>query len=1547
MLAANGSSPAETVAIIGMAGRFPGADNVEKFWENLRNGTESIVTFTEDELRAGGIDETLRRLPGFVPRGCPIADVESFDAQFFGFSPRDAEVTDPQQRLFLECCHQALEDAGYDPEAYHGLIAVYGGSEMSTYMYQVFGHGATYLDAAMASIGNDKDYLATLVSYKLNLRGPSLMLGTACSTSLVTVCVAVQGLLSYQCDIALAGGVSVSVPQTRGYFYQPGGILSPDGHCRTFDAAGQGTVVGSGVGVVVLKRLSEAIADRDQILAVIKGVGLNNDGSLKVGFGAPSVEGQSQVIAAAQAMAGVHPDDITCIEAHGTATLLGDPIEMAALNHVFRAGTQRRRYCAIGSVKSNVGHLASAAGVAGLIKLVLALRHREIPPSLHFQKPNPQIDFDDSPFFVNTTLREWVDTGKAEPRRAGISSFGVGGTNAHAIIEESPPLPPTSASRPYQIVLVSAKTETALEAATDNLATHLERHPELCLPDVAFTTQVGRRPFTHRRMLLCEDGDIAEAARLIARRDPQRIRTGRADISERPLMFLFPGQGSQYVSMGRDLYACEEVFRQSVDLCAGILEPCLGQDVRDIVFAPPEHGPAATAALTRTALTQPALFTIEYALSQLLMSWGLVPQAMLGHSIGEYVAACVAGVLPLEQALALVACRGHLMDSMPPGHMMVVPLPEARVLQELNAELSLASVNGDSLCVVSGPAAAIQKLEARLTGRGLRGHRLQTSHAFHSSMMDPIVSSFVDAVRTCTLSAPQIPYLSNVTGTWITAEQATDPAYYGTQLRHTVRFGDSLHELAGIPGLVYLEVGPGQQLSTLVRQHPDRAGDQLVLTSMRGAHDTRSDVAGLLDTLGQLWLNGVAVSWQGFYASECRRRVSLPTYPFERQRYWVDPVGTPTTPSIEIGQRALSEWFYLPAWRPAIVATMSPALRRENVARRWLLCAPVTAWSSALERQLEHDGATVVAVRPGDRYRAKSAGEYEIRVGETTDWEALIRTLAAESLVPDVIVHGFSTGPAAAADGVAAFDDEQNRGFFSVLSLAQALERGGVTRRLELAVVTEGVQSITEAERLVPARATVLGACRVIPQECPNLRVRSIDVELEGTPAADVAEQIIREVAIERFEPTIGYRNRRRFAQGYDRIEYPPTAEHSRLRVGGVYLITGGLGKLGLTLADALARTVQARLVLVARSPMPPRETWDGWLASHPVDDPTSIRLQRLRAMEASGAEVLVIAADASDLDEMRQVLATTARRFGDLHGVIHAAGNVSADGFGSIGDVDRAMSERQFRPKAHGVLVLQELLRGRTLDFCMMVSSLSAVLGGLGLLPYAAANAYLDAVATRQSSEGAGAWISVNWDAWHFPEDVRHAPSRGAAVTPDAGADAFLRILAQGPRQVVVSVTDLEDRIKKWIRLEALHEPAGTAGKAVTHSRPNLSTEFVAARSDTEKKIAAIWEQVLGVAPVGIHDKFFDLGGHSLLAIELISQLRDVFHVDLEPKRLFEAPTIAQLAERIESDVSAARTVGDTRGQERLADILTMVENMSDEEVTRLLATADHGSHA
>jgi amino acid adenylation domain-containing protein len=880
--------PETAVAIIGMALRFPGAANPEQFWENLKNGVEAITFFTDEELVADGLAPEVLNTPGYVKAAGFLKEADFFDASFFGVTPKEAELMDPQQRIFLECAWEALEHAGYDSERYAGRIGVYAGSGFSTYLQHLFSYPEMRPETIpQAILGNDKDHLPTRVSYKLNLRGPSLNLQTACSTSLVVLHVACQSLLNRECDVAISGGVTIRARKT-GYLYEEGNISSPDGHCRAFDAKAAGTVPGNGVGIVVLKRLSEALADGDTIHAVIKGSAINNDGALKIGYTAPSIDGQAEAISSAIRNAGVDPATITYVETHGTGTELGDPIEIAALTQAFQLQTQKERYCALGSVKTNVGHLDTAAGVAGLIKTVLALKHKMLPPSLHFEAPNPKIDFSRSPFYVNDRLTEWRANGS--PRRAGVSAFGMGGTNAHVILEEPPTIEPAAGAQGHYLLPLSAKTSTALEAATVELAEYLRDHPDLDLRDVAYTLQLGRRQFDHRRVVLASD--IPDAVRTLEDPGSDRRLTSLADSGNRPVVFIYPGQSSQYVNMGLNLYQSEPIFREQIDLCAELLRPHLGLDLRHLIYPAEQEAVNAAEQLSQTIYSQAAVFAIEHALTRLWMALGVRPSAIIGHSVGELVAACVAGVMAIEDALQLVAHRGRLMQAMPQGRMLAVPLSEQELAPFLTASLSIAAINGSFLTVVSGPPEPIECLQHELTEKGIECHLLHTSHAFHSEMMEPAVEPFIELVKGIELKAPNIPYISNVTGTWITVSQAVDPHYWGEHLRRPVRFSDGLSEVLRNPQAILLEMGPGTAMGGLIKQHPEKKPGQLVLNSLRHPKERLSDLTLLSQVLGALWLSGQPIDWASRYAGGSLRRpmrIPLPTYPFERERYWFEP----------------------------------------------------------------------------------------------------------------------------------------------------------------------------------------------------------------------------------------------------------------------------------------------------------------------------------------------------------------------------------------------------------------------------------------------------------------------------------------------------------------------------------------------------------------------------------------------------------------------------------------------------------------------------------
>ncbi len=1505
---------AASVAIVGMAGRFPGAPTIDDFWRNLREGVESIRFFSPEELKEAGIPPELIRDPRYVNAKGLLADAELFDAGFFGITPREAEVIDPQQRVFLECAWEALEAAGYDPGAFEGSIGVYAGIGMNTYFLNNVLRNRGVFDAMGAyqvMLSSDKDFLTTRVSYKLNLTGPSVVVQTACSTSLVAVQTACQSLLNYQCDMALAGGVAIKYPRKTGYLYQEGMISSPDGHCRAFDAKAQGTVGGEGVGIVVLKRLEDALEARDRILAVIRGAAINNDGSAKVGFSAPSVEGQAEVIAMAQSLAGAAPDSIRYVEAHGTGTPLGDPVEVAALTRAFRMGTSRTGYCALGSVKTNIGHLDAAAGVAGLIKAALALTHREIPPSLHYRSPNPEIDFAGSPFYVNSALAEWKEG--ASPRRAGVSSFGMGGTNAHVVLEEAPPAPPAGSHRAWFLLPLSARTPKALESATGNLAARLAGEEDLCLADAAYTLQVGRRHFPQRRVVVC--ADRLEGARLLEARDGTRVFSGACEDGSRAVAFLFTGQGAQHVGMAREIYEREPVFRRHLDRCAEGLKGPLGLDLREVLYPAAGGGDDLEERLRQTGLAQPALFAIEYSLAALWMAWGVRPQALLGHSVGEYVAACVAGVFSFDDALKLVAERGRLMQSMPAGAMLAVALDRDALQPLLGSDLSLAAVNAPGLCVASGPAEAVDRLQGRLAREGVQVHRLRTSHAFHSAMMDPIVESFVGVVGSFSLRPPDIPVVSNLTGTWLAPADATDPAYWGRHLRHTVRFSDGVAELLAEPGRVLLEVGPGQALSSLARQQAlSSPGKRVVLSSLPHSNDRGQDALSLFTTLGRLWLAGVAVDWHAVHADDRRSRVALPAYPFERERYVVEPRPTSRDDEAPASDRVrkiadVSRWFYVPSWRRAAPLGPPPPDPGPKGPGSWLVCIDELGVGQSLSDRLRSAGHVVTVVRAGRGFARSGEESYTIDPGTRSDYDALFEDLAERGRLPSRVLHLFClTGECRPPSDTGRSKEVQDKGFYGLVFAVQGLLRVRPAQAVQVDVVMDHSQDVGGDEAVDADKATIFGPCRVMGQEFGNVSCRTVDVVVDrGEPGARdrLVSGILSEIAAAGRYQAVALRGGQRWAQHFEPVRLASRDAGTRFREGGVYLITGGLGNIGLLLARHIAGAVRARLVFTSRSGLPPRGEWAAVSGKPEANPGLARKIAAVREIESLGSEVAVFRADVADEREMRSVMRAIDEKFGTLHGVIHAAGFTGPETYLGMMDMDRGLCERQFLPKLSGVRVLERAIRGRALDFFVLTSSLSSVLGGLGFAAYAAANAFMDAFAHGQNLAGATPWIAIDWDGWAPRDDAVRTGLRDLAMTPEEGVETFARVMgAESLRHVIVSTGDLQARADMWLRQAGDGDAAQPDEEiaAARHARPSLSSEFVAPENEIETGVAAIWQELLGVSEIGSGDNFFELGGHSLLATRAVARVREKFDVDLAVRTLFEAPTVAALAKVVEA---------------------------------------------
>ncbi|MFI6813456.1 SDR family NAD(P)-dependent oxidoreductase [Nonomuraea sp. NPDC050328] len=1253
----------EPIAIIGMSARVPGAGDLTQFWRNLVDGVESVTVFSREEQLALGVTEEELDDPAFVPAVHVLADMEGFDAPLFGMSAREAELADPQQRLFLEQSHAALADAGYDPGQYDGEIGVYGGAGPSTYQWlnlrtnpRVAGAGLLGL-----SVGNNPDYIATTVSYRLNLRGPSLSVTTACSTSLVAIHLACEALRNAECDMALAGGVCIELPYSRGYVALDG-YTSSSGHVRPFDAGADGTMWGNGVGVVALKRLSDALEDGDNIRAVVLGNAINNDGATKVGFSAPSLQGQAEVIAQALGMAEVDPRTIGYVEAHGTGTAMGDPIEVAALTAVYGRDHDDSGWCGLGSVKSNLGHLSQASGVVGLIKAVLAMEHGLIPPTVNYERPNPAIDFDATPFYVTSSLTKWDNA--QGPRRAAVSSFGIGGTNAHLVLQEAPPRTPVAAEGPA-LIQVSARTPEALEAARKRLIEHvdgLSPADDVTLADVAHTLRVGRTAYPHRAAIVAEDASALG----------KRWESGQA--GEPSVAFLFSGQGAQYPGMGAALYAAEPAYAAAVDRCAELLLPELGVDVRAELTAEE---------LGQTRLTQPALFTVEYALACLWQEWGVRPAAMIGHSIGEYVAATVAGVFALPDALRLVTARGRLMQSMPPGSMLAVQRDPAELADLLPEGVSVATVNGPGACVVAGPTEAIEAFAALLRSKGMRCTPLRTSHAFHSAMMDPILDEFTALVAAVPRQAPQVPFLSNVTGTWITDAQATDPAYWARHLREPVLFGECVRTLTASPGdWALLECGPGKQLSSLARMQlrdAVAAGAFAPASSLPGPGEQASDLTVLYGAAARLWVAGVPVE-----LSSQGRRVSLPGYPYERTRHFVEPGAGAVTPAPR-----RTSWYEVPVWNQ-----LPPAEPGEPI-EACLLFADGPR-GSRLAAALRAAGTTVVEVRPGAAFEAVDGG-YTLRPGAAEDYQALAAALPATR-----IVHAW------ALDG----EPVQERGFLSLLHLLQSVPAEG----LRLDVLTQGTQDPLGGDLTCPEHATVAGIVQVAPLELTGLTVTHVDVDAATKDAAVLAE--LRAPAGE----PVALRGARRWRRAFEPVTPQPAGE--AIREGGRYLVTGGLGGIGITLAEDLGTRYKARLVLLSRT----------GLSAH--DSRTARALAAIRRIEQAGGQVTVVEADVTDPAPERVLAA-----YGGLDGVVHAAG-LPGDGMIEVRDPDQV--ERVLTPKVAGTIALWNAFKDQDLDFFALCSSVTALTGGLGQVDYTAANAFQDAFA--RAHEGV---VAINWGGW------------------------------------------------------------------------------------------------------------------------------------------------------------------------------------------------------
>ncbi|TDC61066.1 SDR family NAD(P)-dependent oxidoreductase, partial [Micromonospora sp. KC207] len=1372
------------IAIVGMAGRFPGAADTRQLWMLLRDGRSGITRFTDDELRAAGVSEQLLADPAYVRAGAVLDGVDLFDPAFFGLSAKEAQLLDPQHRLFLECSWTALEDAGCDPARFDGLIGVFGGAAWSTYLTNnLLPNEALVASTGEMAIGlaNEKDSLTTRVSHILGLAGPSMAVQSYCSTSLVAVATAATSLAAGECDLALAGGVSVQVPHRVGYLYQEGGMTSPDGGCAAFDESALGTPVGSGVAVVALRRLADALRDGDRVYAVIRGWAVNNDAGRKVGFTAPGVGGQAAVVAEALASAGLEPGDIDYIEAHGTGTALGDAAELAALQKVFDGQS-----CLVGSVKTNVGHLDRAAGATGLIKAALSLHHEQLSATLNFRTPNRQLRLGGASLEVVTGLRDW--SRNALPRRAGVSAFGIGGTNAHVVLEEAPAtVRATTGGTGVELLVWSGRTASAADQLTRRLARRLngDTTPGL-LADAAYTLQVGRSVCEHRRFLVAVDTASAAAAL----RSEQDVAARQESRTDRPLWLLAPGRHAD-LGWARRLYATEPVFREAIDACLAWAA------VPDLAVSPPPV----------------AAFAVAYGLGCWLRDHGVDAAAVLGHGPGAAAAACLAGVLTLPDALAaaLAAADG-------------------------TAPAGLAAADG------TDPAALAAWLRSHVT-----------------------------------FTAPAIPVRSPLTGQPLDDAAARDPQVWAhlltaVDLDAAVPVGDE--------EAVLLELGADGRLLERIGGPGGHAGLRLCLNG--GPADAQQAAYALI---GGVWLAGVPVDWARLRQERPLRKVDLPGHPLDRRRYWIDPPATvpspgPATllPAASAAEEISAETGFLnvPAWAPV----RSPEPEAWPVTPYVLLLAGDDPVGPDLAAGLTELGAAVTVVRPGRQARLAEDGC--VVDPACPDHHADLVSWAQQRTGdrPVLAVHLW------ALDAMAYPDRAALLGFASVAALARALGESTLDGP-RLIAVTRRAGAAAPGDVPDPDQAAIAPVCLVASQEYPGLLCRAVDL---GGSAESVVAALLEEIRRPAHEPAVALRDGARLVARYTPAP-PPVAALSAIRTGGTYLVTGGLGDVGPILAAFLAERGAARIVLTTRGgrdTMPPA----------------------LRAVTGAGAAVEIAVADVTDPVRMREMVADLTRRYGRVDGIVHAAGDTGIDGFVALRDLGEADIVRHFAPKLGGARTLRDVLAelppAQSPDFCLLFSSVAAVLGGIGFAAYAAANAAMSALAAATAATpGATRWQAVQWDTW-APTAARLSGGRGTAfvayaMTVEQSTAALDRALASAYPMLMATATDPALRLAS--RLPA---PARATAAVVRFPRPDLAQPYVPPAPGAEARLAAIWAEQLGLQQVGAQDHFFDLGGNSLLGLQMLTTVAREFGTRLPAVALFEAPSVHSLARLLQPTPAA-----------------------------------------
>ncbi|WP_115707737.1 polyketide synthase [Legionella sainthelensi] len=1468
------------IAIVGMSCRFPGANNIDQFWDNLCQGKDCLTRFNSEEFGS-----SLPKTSNFVPVKGVLADIDQFDASFFNFSPVDANITDPQQRIFLECAWEALEHAAVAPKKQEErTISVFAGMTDSTYLHENLLKNNLFCreyDLFHQRIATSLSMLSTQTSYRLNLKGRSVNVNTACSTGLIAVDHACQDLILGHSDIALAGASCITIPQIDGYIYQPGSIVSPDGYCRPFSSKANGTVFSNGVGVVVLKRLEDAINDRNTIYAVIKSRGVNNDGVDKLGFTAPSMSGQVSCIKDALCQAKITPEQISFVEAHGTATALGDVIELHALSAVYREQTDRSHYCALGSVKANIGHTDVAAGMAGLIKTALCLYYKKITPLIYFDKPNPHLGLEESPFYVNDQLMDWENDHGA--RYAGISSFGVGGTNVHMILSDydvhqqsTPRLLQTE-----ELVMISGKTQRALEEQIQKLDQYLstdECH-DYMLRNIAYTLHKGRDDFNWRHF------SVGKKIIEIQKGFQENYSVYCDDEVQYSVVLMFSGQGTQYPRMAMELFDLIPRFREYVLQGINAANHYLNCDLLYLIKN------SATNSLAPTQFTQPALFIIEYALARLLMDCGVQPDVLIGHSIGEYVAACLAGVFSFEDGIALVCERGLLMANVPTGQMLSIECSDEECQEyQLISGVSRALHNATHQYVLAGSPERIEILEKHLLKHKKQYHKLNVSHAFHSDMMECLEKPFKELFSNITLSPPTIPIVSNVTGDWLSAEDAMSPDYWYRHLRHTVQFARGVHLLLQDEHPLFVEVGLGQSLCGFVTTMSSKP--IFVTPTLPGRYKAVSDMTQFLTTLGRLWTKGVSVFLDPVYGSSIRKNIALPTYAFQRQRYWIHP----DERSLKLNKNTM---LYSPVWTREALSEVSHACKVSDY--QWVVFKDTMGIGEQIINVLSFYNAQPIIIEAGDEFIIHSQTHFTINPAVKEHYIDCFNCLK-KALNHSKFIHCWSLDAMEEPQNDTTIESGFDKGFYSLLYVIQSyVELIGAQHELSCCIMTHGTQPVLGTERLSPANATLSSFCRVVPLEHPLIRCLMVDIarDAKGVDLTSIFADILATLIDKSENILIAYRNNYRWLPSYVAIEN--NFLKSRLSDKGIYLITGGLGGIGLALSEAIATQVcQPILILSSRRSYPPQDQWAQILEDKNHEEHGTI--SQLKYIESLGASINLYPCDVTNEQEVSQLLHWIFLNFGKLNGLIHAAGRA---GKGVIQLKTHEKAHQVLSTKIYGAYYLAKATHNLPiLDFVVLMSSIAAVVGAQGQLDYSAANASLDVMAQSNLFHSKFT-ISLNWNTWRdvgmsvdsSTTNPLNLFNLGNDISSKEGQSLFLNALSTSYRQLIISNYELA-------RYQALlanppHDQEETKN-TVAREYLNIKTIYSEPEDELEKQLAKLWQECLHIDFIGRDDNFFALGGHSLKAMSLVEQMNAVFNCSLSIQHMYKAPTIALLRQLI-----------------------------------------------